>query len=258
VIHKDTVAVTCPVRLRQNNLIVADAANFFFPPNARFLTLTEVRLPDKNNRSAGNIDIVLVQLDEKDQVVDFGALEVQAVYVSGNVTKAFKHYMDNPSAHYNMEWPRNGYPTPDYLSSSRKRLAPQLIYKGGILNEWGKKTAVAVHSAFFDQLPPLIDVSPSVAEIAWLIYDLILDPVTNRYKMERKAIRHTKFKDALNTITTSEPGDIEDFINTLKVRIKKGNLTGTPPESEVPPEVEPPLNLLDNRTDSYHVTEGDE
>jgi len=39
------------------------------------------------------------------------------------------------------------YPRPDYLSSSRKRLAPQLIFKGGIINAWGKKTAVALLAA---------------------------------------------------------------------------------------------------------------
>ena len=42
---------------------------------------------------------------------------------------------------------RKKVPRPDYLSSSRKRLAPQLIFKGGILKTWGRKQAVAVHSA---------------------------------------------------------------------------------------------------------------
>lgn len=92
--------------------------------------------------------MVLVALGDDDQIVDFGALEVQAVYVSGNVKKPFKHYMSDPATHANMEWPALGYPKPDYLSSSRKRLAPQLIFKGGILNHWSKKMAVAVHTPF--------------------------------------------------------------------------------------------------------------
>jgi len=36
------------------------------------------------------------------------------------------------------------YPGPDYLSSSRKRLARELIYKGGIFQAWGKKMAVSI------------------------------------------------------------------------------------------------------------------
>ncbi len=101
--HKDAPAITCPVRFRQDKLIITDAARFFFPPTTRYLALTEVRLNDKNGKSAGNIDMVLVALGDDDQIVDFGALEVQAVYVSGNVKKPFKHYMSDPATHANME-----------------------------------------------------------------------------------------------------------------------------------------------------------
>lgn len=57
--------------------------------------------------------------------------------------------MKDPESNYAMQWPAKNYPKPDYLSSSRKRLAPQLIYKGGILNQWGKKMAVADHHELF-------------------------------------------------------------------------------------------------------------
>src|SRR3990167_2156345 len=66
------------------------------------------------------------------------------------------------------------YPRPDYLSSSRKRLAPQLLFKGGILHSWKKKIAVALNKSFFATLPKLKQVSKSDADIAWLIYDLEL------------------------------------------------------------------------------------
>ncbi|HEX6291950.1 MAG TPA: NotI family restriction endonuclease [Herpetosiphonaceae bacterium] len=46
---------------------------------------------------------VIVALDEQDQIIDFGALEVQAVYISGNVSKAFKEYMKDPAANYAMK-----------------------------------------------------------------------------------------------------------------------------------------------------------
>jgi hypothetical protein len=119
--------ITCPIRFRQNWIIADDAAAFFFPLQVARTSLTEVRLPDKHGRSAGNIDVVLVAYDERGRMLDFGALEVQGVYISGNVRNAFEHYMEDPRNRYNMTWPGPNYPRPDHLSSSRKRLAPQLI-----------------------------------------------------------------------------------------------------------------------------------
>ena len=227
--------------------IVADAAQFFFPENTRHVALTEVRLNDAHGKSAGNIDIVLVALDEQNQIVDFGALEVQAVYISGNVSKAFKEYMRDPAANYNMVWPSKNYPTPDYLSSSRKRLAPQLIYKGGILHQWRKKMAVAVHRAFFDQLPTLKEVHQAEAEIAWFVYDLIYDAVQERYKLQHSETKYTKFRDALDTIANPEPGDVNDFLNYLGARVKSGKFMGTPPPAELSPDIEPLPELFDER-----------
>ena len=91
--------------------------------------------------------------------------------------------MENPPTRYAMEWPSKGYPSPDYLSSSRKRLAPQLMFKEGILNAWGKKIAVAVQRPFFATLPQLPRVSRSEAEIAWMIYDLEHNTAENRYQL---------------------------------------------------------------------------
>ncbi len=245
--HKDAPAITCPVRFRQDKLIITDAARFFFPPSTPYLALTEVRLNDKNGKSAGNIDMVLVALDKDNRIADFGALEVQAVYVSGNVKKPFKQYMSDPAAHANMEWPALGYPKPDYLSSSRKRLAPQLIFKGGILNSWGKKMAVAVHTPFFEQLPTLPKVDPINAEIAWFTYDLNLDAASNRYKLEAARTFYTSFQDALSAITIADAGDVSVFIKTLEQRIKRGKIMGTPPASELSPDVEPPLGSLEEQ-----------
>jgi hypothetical protein len=74
-----------------------------------------------------------------------------------------------------MDWSREpNYPRPDYLSSSRKRLVPQLVYKGGILHAWRKKIAVALNESFFATLPLLKQVPKRDADIAWLIYDLEL------------------------------------------------------------------------------------
>ena len=120
-------------------MIISDAADFFFGENSQWSSLTEVRLPDGHDKSAGNIDVVLVVYDRQGKIIDLGTLEVQAVYISDNVREPFEYFMNDPKTNQSMDWsdqPR--YPRPDYLSSSRKRLAPQLLFKGGILNAWGK------------------------------------------------------------------------------------------------------------------------
>jgi hypothetical protein len=226
-------------------MILADAARFFFP-NKRYVALTEARLKDKNGKSAGNIDIVLAVVDEHDRVVDFGAVEVQAVYISGNVRKVFNEYMRAPAANHAMEWPSKNYPSPDYLSSSRKRLVPQLMFKGGILHEWGKKMAVVVHRGFFDQLPPMREVNERKADLAWLVYDLRYSAATNRYNLRRSGIKYTKFESALSTIATPTVGNVNEFVKYLEGRIKKGRFSAPPSPSSLEPTVEPLPNSLDD------------
>ena len=228
------VVITCPVRFREKWIIAEDAAAFFFPKRTKWTTLTEVRLKDKLGGSAGNIDVVLCSYDERGKVTDFGALEVQAVYISGNVRNPFEHYMEDPKGRTKMDWStRPNYPNPDYLSSSRKRLAPQLIFKGGIFQTWRKKTAVALNRGFFETLPILKEVDPGKADIAWFVYDLVLDPAKKVYVLQRWKTVYTKFTESLEKITRSEAGNIADFVDVLqdKVDVKLDNLS--PPDTEV-------------------------
>lgn len=232
VLEKDALAITCPVRFRQNWIIADDGADFFFPKGAKWTSLTEVRLKDKNDKSAGNIDLVLVSYDDMGKVTDFGALEIQAVYISGNVRKPFEYYMKDPENRANMNWKNQKYwPGPDYLSSSRKRLAPQLIFKGGILNAWKKKTAVALDAGFFSTLPKLKEVPKQRAEIAWLVYDLDLNKARNFYELKRKQTIYTEFNESLEQITKSEPGDVKNFISVLQEKLDE-KLNGTPPDTQ--------------------------
>ena len=125
--------ITCPIRFRESWIIAEDAAAFFFSKNTAWTSLTEVRLKDSTGQSAGNIDVVLVSYDEQGRLLDFGSLEVQAVYISGNVRNPFASYMEDPIGRSNMEWDGANYPRADYLSSSRKRLAPQCFIRVGFL-----------------------------------------------------------------------------------------------------------------------------
>lgn len=218
--YADVPVITCPVRFREDWLITDDAADFFFPSGASWTSLTEVRLVDYYGKSAGNIDVVLVAYDENGKVYDFGSLEIQAVYISGNVRDPFAHYMSNCKKNAMMDWTNQpNFPRPDFLSSSRKRLAPQLLYKGGILHAWKKKMAVALDSSFFNTLPKLKEVERCAADIAWLIYDLEQESPDKRYNLKRTKVVYTKFTDSLNTITRPRVGDINSFLDTLQEKV---------------------------------------
>jgi hypothetical protein len=214
-------------------LIAEDAANFFFPPDTMWTSLTEVRLNDANGQSAGNIDIVLVSYDKQGKVLDFASLEIQAVYISGNVRKPFEHYISNPSKNVNFDWSNErNYPRPDFLSSSRKRLAPQLIFKGGILKYWNKRMAVALDNTFFKTLPELPETEKTDADIAWFIYDLVLDKPSNKFKLQKVNTKYTNFKNALDRITMSSPGEAAEFINVLQEKLDE-KLENNPPENHI-------------------------
>jgi Restriction endonuclease NotI len=214
------IAITCPVRFRQGWTIVDDAASFFFPAKTNWTSLVEVRLDDKTGKSAGNIDVVLVAYNHTGKIIDFGALEIQAVYISGNVRRPFEFYMEDPQANKNFDWSkRPGYPNPDYLSSSRKRLAPQLIYKGGILNAWKKKSAVALQRSFFETLPTLPEVKPERANLAWFVYDLEHDSKSNRFELKLGKTVYTDFSPTLERITRPEAGSVQNFIEILQEKL---------------------------------------
>jgi hypothetical protein len=224
-------AITCPVRFREGWVIAEQAAEFFFPENVKWTSLTEVRLNDRHGRSAGNIDVVLVAYNEQGKIIDFGALEIQAVYISGNIRRPFEHFMKDMAGGARMDWTNQpNYPRPDYLSSSRKRLAPQLIFKGGILKGWGKKQAVAIHQGFYNTLPKLTEVAPEQADIAWMIYDLKRDTERDIYHLSYDRTAYTQFEAALTRITTAEAGPVNSFIEYLQEKLDE-KLDGNPPDA---------------------------
>lgn len=222
IFHEHHPVITCPIRFREDWIITDDAADFFFKKNTTWSSLTEVRLNDAQGKSAGNIDIVLVAYDKRGKVYDFAALEIQAVYISGNVRDPFEYYMKDPRSRASMDWSKEAnYPRPDYLSSSRKRLAPQLLFKGGILHNWKKKIAVALNKSFFDTLPKLKRVPKADADIAWLVYDLVLSKgdKPGKYVLKKIDTVFTEFEPALVSITTPLPGKVEDFMRLLQGRL---------------------------------------
>ena len=235
VFHCNHPVITCPSRFREDWLIIENAAKFAFSEKTKWTSLSEIKLLDNNGQSAGNIDFVIVAYNEKGQLIDFVSLEVQGVYISGNLRNPFDSYLNKPSQEFNWSSSYNS-PKPDYLSSSRKRLIPQILYKGGIFHTWRKKQTVALQKSFFDTLPKLPTVTKEKADIAWFLYDLILDNTTNQYNLTLVETVYTEFEAALFRITTPEPGKVEDFITILQDKLDEqldGNSPDTPSLSDI-------------------------
>lgn len=220
IFYDGSQTVICPVRFRENWKICQDAADFFFPRARHWSFLKEVRIKEKSGKSAGNIDVVIVAHDEKGKVEDFGAVEVQAVYISGNINRPFQFYIKDPLRRADFDWTsETGYPGPDFLSSSRKRLVPQLAYKGKILRAWNKKLAVVIDRPFFETLPDLPRTSAAKGEICWLVYQLNGDR-TKRFTLDLEEKVVTGFTETISTLDTPEIGDSSEFINHLEEKLE--------------------------------------
>lgn len=227
--HGSNHVITCPIRFREDWIIVENAARFLFGEKQNWTSLTEIKLTDKNGQSAGNIDFVIVSYNEKGQLLDFGSLEVQGVYISGNIRNPFDAFTKAPSISFDWKACYN-YPKPDYLSSSRKRLIPQMLFKGGIFKSWNKKQAVALQKSFFETLPELPQVKKEKADIAWFLYDLVLDKSARKYNLTSVETIYTEFEPALLKITTPEASNIHDFISLLQDRLDE-RLEGNAPDA---------------------------
>lgn len=214
----DDKVITCPVRFREDWIIIENAAKFAFRNEETWTSLSEIKLKDSDGESAGNIDYVIVSYDKvTGKVLDFASVEVQGVYISGNLRNSFEEFMSNPSADFS--WRGRNYPHPDYLSSSRKRLIPQMLYKGGIFKAWGKKQCVVIQESFYKTLPELPEVAMEDADIAWFLYDLVLDETDNQYHLKLIRTVYTEFSQALSKVITPKPGKVEQFIEILQDKL---------------------------------------
>jgi len=192
------------------------------------------------------IDLVLVSYDRDGSLLDFGAVEVQAVYITGNIRLPFEKYMETMPTDFIWDIGYN-YPKADYLSSSRKRLIPQLMFKGGILNTWRKRIGVVLHEPFYNTLPELPEVQKDESDVAWLIYDLDYSDSEQAYSLVKRKVVYTQFREALQRISTPIPGKLDDFIELLQKKLDEKLENDTPPETENPANMFP---FLKNREDS--------
>jgi len=214
-VHKGGSAViTCPERFTEGWVIVKDAAEFFFESGDEYRVLREYQMKDAAGEVVGNIDIVLVKVDELGRVADFGAIEVQSVYVTGNMRDPFEHYMEDPESRVGYDWREHVkeeggyYPSPDWRSS-HKRLFRQLNSKGSIFSDLGKRQAVVIQKEFYDSMPDFTQVDTEDADLVWLVYDLNEDKDSGRYHLSNADKIYTTVDRALDELEYFETPDSE-------------------------------------------------
>lgn len=213
--------ITCPIRFREEWLIASDAARFFFPEGTQWTFLPEIRMKDASGKSAGVLDLILVSYDENGLITDYGALEIQAVYISGNVRAPFQMYMRTPEEYNNQDWSRLvEKPKPDFLSSL-KRLIPQLLIKSRILRAWDRRMAVAIDEAFFNSLPAMREVGSRTSDLAWLVYELQSDALAERFRLTNTRCVYTDLRETIAVMTEPEIGPEEPFLKLLQEKLNE-------------------------------------
>ena len=167
----------------------------------------------------GRIDMVLVSNKTAEGApMAWAALEIQAVYFSGNAMKVeFEAFNDAA-----VDWVifPAGRRRPDYRSSGPKRLMPQLQIKVPTLRRWGKKMAVVVDRAFFDSIGEMDNVADiSNADIAWFIVRFEEVEGQKRTRIVRDEIRYTTLERSVEGLTGGKPVSLPVFENRIADKI---------------------------------------
>ena len=213
---------TCPRRLQQNGIIaewvgsvILDSKSPSVVSEVPFLTGRNHKGED-TGKSVGKIDMVL--LDKRPGLLKWCAVEIQAVYFSGDeMGKEFKHLKT-----CNVEGipiPQ-GKRRPDFRSSGPKRLMPQLQTKVPTLSRWGHKMAVIIDQSFWESLAPM-DQVPEISncDIAWFVLDF--EEQKDSFTLKRGEVHYTTLNRAIEGLTAGKPVALSEFENQLAAKVKK-------------------------------------
>jgi len=167
----------------------------------------------------GRIDMVLVSdLSERRRQLEWVALEIQAVYFSGDAMKGEFRAFADPTVDWTV-YPA-GRRRPDYRSCGPKRLMPQLQIKVPTLRRWGKKMAVVVDRAFFDSIGEMDHVADiSNADIAWFIVRFEDVPGNPRTRLVRDEVRYTTLERAVDGLTGGKPVPLSVFESRITNKV---------------------------------------
>lgn len=215
------LVTTCPNRFLEDNIIFKEVGKTILATNSPSV-IKEVPFlkgvdyeGNKLNRTVGKIDMILAKT-KASKIVDWCALEIQAVYFSGTgMSKDFKKITDDPD---NLQFPA-GNRRPDFRSSGPKRLMPQLQIKVPSLRRWGKKIAIIIDKSFYQSIAPMSEVDHMTnADIIWFIVNY--EGGKNKFKIVDKIF--TTLESSVKGLTAGVPISKEDFEKKLSKSIQRG------------------------------------
>lgn len=214
-------ASLCPVRFLERDVIFRDAAGLAFGEHVRFGVFPEIHIlrinatkAGKRPRKIGKVDYLLGRI-ENDTVVDFAAVEVQAVHFSGNeIRSSLQYFMQQQELD-----PANSDRRPDFRSSAQKRLMPQLQLKVPVFRRWGKKVFVVVDTQFFRQLPRFSTTTRPNSEVTWLAYP-IRKTGTN-YALGDVNVVYSEWDEVRNALREGIPPEPDEIVAELQARLDR-------------------------------------
>lgn len=231
-----SITVTCPIRFYEDYKVFEKVSELLLgDKNARIVKeIPFLKRPHKergpdtdgedseieggDKEDVGRIDMVMVS--EKGPIFDWCAVEIQAVYFSGD--EFAKDYPVIKSYRGKKVPEPTGKRRPDFRSCGPKRLMPQLQTKVPTLRRWGKKLAVIVDEPFFDALGEMDNVEDlSNCDIVWFIIGFDERAGSGKAKLKIKGIRYTTLERAVEGLTAGVPTTLIDFEN--KIRVKLGS-----------------------------------
>ena len=214
-------ASLCPVRFVERDIIFTDAARLAFGEHVRFGIFPEVRIlridadpGAQRDQKIGKVDYLLGKI-ENGTVVDFAAVEVQAVYFSGNeIRSPLRYYMEKQTLDL-----ANSDRRPDFRSSAQKRLVPQLQLKVPVFRRWAKKFFVVVDTQFFGALPQFPATTRSNSEVTWLSYPI--EKSGNDYALGDVNVVYSEWDEVRNALREGTPPEPDEIVAELQAKLDR-------------------------------------
>lgn len=217
------LVTVCPVRFLESGNIFKWIGNKLLKNESpavltefNFLMTRRALVPEEAGKlkPVGKIDTLLVS--EAEGHIDWCAVEMQAVYFSGEEMKTeFDDLLHNNDK---LPFPVKNR-RPDWRSSGPKRLMPQLQIKVPTLRRWGKKLAVVTDVAFFRALGEMAETSDIWnSDIAWFVVDYELHETNaSVYLVER---HFTTLESSIDGLVGGEPISKKEFEKQIISKLK--------------------------------------
>lgn len=215
----------CPYRFHQGDKIVKYVGRGLLqdpdPIQAAEVGFLEStgNLDSDSGEDVGRIDMILVESSPTASDPDWVALEIQAVYFSGDEMGVEFKYIRDTQGKLSMA---QGKRRPDYRSCGPKRLMPQLQIKVPTLRRWGKKMVVVVDLPFFRSMGEMRTVPHvSNADIVWCVVDFVEVEGSPHFQIKVVEEHYVTLESAIEGLTGGEPVSLDEFEE--RIRLKTGN-----------------------------------